>query len=54
MKRYIVKRGEWFDEGTEAFLLGVIHDGMGLFKGTRTGMDDEELCHVSEFEVIEE
>ena len=58
MTRYISK-GEWFDEGTIAILLGAevdYEDGdkSGLFKGLRNDCIDEEICFFSEFEIIEE
>lgn len=54
MKKYISK-GDWFDEGTEAFPCYEITDDMdnAVFKGIKDGKEDEELCHISEFIICE-
>ena len=53
MKKYIAKSDTWFDEGTEAKLLGELINEVGLFRGIHNGEEDEELCPLEEFNVIE-
>ncbi len=50
--KYIAKKDTWFDEGSEAELLVEIPSG-GLFKGIKNGKEDEELCDIEEFDIIE-
>jgi hypothetical protein len=58
MKKYISKKDEWFDEGTEAQLIddymGSIMDGAGLFRGIKDGKLDEEICLFEEFDIIDD
>lgn len=49
--RYIAKDGGWFDTGTEAILIDDYGFGSGLFRGTKNGQPDEEVCAMDEFEV---
>jgi len=52
MTRYISK-GEWFDRGTEAKLIGEPFGTIpesGLFLGTKDGHSDEEVCSFDEFD----
>ena len=62
--RFIAKKDTWFDEGTEAVLLGeswvgfadpalTIRADAGLFAGIRDGKPDEEVCGLDEFDIIE-
>lgn len=53
-RRFISRKGEWFDEGTEAILLPDTEFGScGLFSGIRQGRPDEEHCGFDEFDIIE-
>jgi len=62
MKKYISKKDEWFDEGTEVELIDdyrmsksvLSRCNAGLFRGTKNGKIDEEVCEFDEFDVIEE
>jgi len=62
-KKFISKRGEWFDEGTEAKLISEefnynkenqfdLCNLWGLFSGIRNGKPDEEACSFDEFDII--
>jgi len=64
MSKFISK-GEWFDKDTEVTPIWIDED-IGLFKGLRTCInpkseahllgeqyEDEEMCGLDEFEVIE-
>ena len=56
MERYI-SNGEWFDEGTEAKVIGKpfgTTPESGLFLGTRNGKPDEEVCGFDEFTITPE
>lgn len=66
MKKYI-SDGTWFDKDTEVELISLYGKDIGLFFGIRTCENpdsegnknvgekykDEELCFLSEFEIIE-
>jgi len=56
MARYIAKPDTWFDEGTESHLLFEVggEPPCGLFRGTRKGEIDEEVCNFEEFETVDE
>ena len=58
--KYIAKPDTWFDEGSEATLLGelwndyrdaklTIKSQSGLFLGYKNGKLDEEVCCIDEF-----
>jgi hypothetical protein len=62
--RYIAKANTWFDEGTEAVLLGEAWTAyedfelkrsvaVGLFEGFRNGKLDQEVCPVTEFDCVQ-
>ena len=59
MKRYFAKEDTWYDVGTEAFIVALL-DGPGwngtsaIMRGIKEGYEDEELCLLEEFEVIED
>ena len=49
-------RGEWFDKGTECWLIDDYRgEGLpsGLFLGTRNSKPDEEVCTFDEFEIVD-
>ena len=52
---FIAKPDTWYDEGTEATLIGepwdVIGGKAGVFCGIRNGSEDEEVCAYDEFVV---
>ena len=61
-----ISKGEWFDVGTEAYLIDDYKNGSGLFRGIRTCENpdsearkfnekylDEEICEFAEFNIIE-
>ena len=57
--KYISKKNEWFDEGTEAIPVTEIWDvneteKAAIFSGIRNGKPDEEMCGLDEFNIIEE
>lgn len=52
-KVYITKKGEWFDEGTEAIFLLECGSECALFSGIKDGIGDEEVCGYDEFEITE-
>lgn len=60
MIKYITKKDQWFDEGTEAKLIDDYRDEKqpgficGLFEGIREGRLDEEVCNFDEFEQIDD
>lgn len=53
--RFITLTDEWYDEGTEAYIVDDIIAGFddgdfwGLFVGIRNGEQDEETCTGDEF-----
>jgi hypothetical protein len=65
MKRikYISRKDEWFDEGTEVKLIDDYRDNdamfynrglnSGLFEGLKDGKLDQEVCCFDEFDIIE-
>lgn len=50
--RWISKGKDWYDEGTEAFLLFPITNECGLFIGMKDGKEDEETCCFDEFYIL--
>lgn len=61
--KYISRKDEWFDEGTEAKLIDDYRDNdamfynrdlnSGLFEGLKDGKLDQEVCCFDEFDIIE-
>ena len=57
--KYIAKKDEWFDEGTEATLIDDYRLSTsapfdsGLFLGIHNGKPDEEVCSFDEFDIAE-
>ncbi len=57
MSERYVSKGEWFDAGTSAELVedcsvAQCPTPMGIFRGLRNGVTDEELCTYDEFIVV--
>ena len=47
--RFVAKADTWFDEATEAHLIGKPWGDAALFEGIKDGKRDEEVCALDEF-----